>query len=171
MTIFLFSCFSPERFEPGHLPQTLPEVNTYDPNAVITVTGKVLETTGYYHEDGVDIATLIIETDKERYITYLGPVWFLTLKNAFYEKDDILIVEGSKFDFIEGEEEEEEEIEEDELRYFMLIARKVKKDDKTLYLRTKSGKPRWYKKGRLMGIERNIGKRRGLQRTVNKTEK
>ena len=165
--MFLCCCIAPKRFEPGYIPKTLPDADTYDPDTVDVVTGKVIKTTGFAIEEGLNIITLIIETgNNKRYVTYLGPAWYLTLRNVYYENDDMLTIEGSVFSFIEDEEEEEEEIEEDDLAYYLLLARKITKDDRTLFLRTKSGKPRWYRKGMMLGIERNIGRHRGLRNII-----
>lgn len=163
--LFFFSCTSlPKRFEPGYSPHTLSEIEAYNPDSVVIVTGKVVEATGFELDKELSIVTLIMEgPDKKRYMTQLGPSWYLILKDVFYEKGDRLTVEGSLLGFEEGEEEEFQEEEEEEMEYYLLLARKIEKEGKTIFLRTKSGKPRWYRKGRMIGIQKNIGKRRDLR--------
>lgn len=170
--LFLFLGCAAERFEPGYKPDTEVDNESYNVNTVISATGVVTAITGFDYEEGVSIVTLIIEDkpNKTRYMTQLGPAWFLTLLDASYEEGDMVTVTGSKLDFLEEEGEEEEQEEEEEqqqdIEYYLLLARKIKKDDKTIYFRSKSGKPKWYKKGRMLGIEKNIGKRRDLRKQI-----
>ena len=157
-------CLSSERFEPGYRPPSLSEINFYDPDTVVTVTGKVVEITGFEFEEGLPIVTLILEGEKQkRYLVQLGPAWFLKLKKASYREGDTLTVTGSLLTFPDEEEEEEEA---DDQESHLLLARKVKKGGHILLLRTKSGKPRWYRKGRMLGMEKNIGKRRDLRKKM-----
>lgn len=171
---FFLGCAIAERFERGYKPTSKDE-ETYNVDTVITITGVVSETSGFEHEDGLNTVTLVVEDEpnQKRYMTQLGPAWYLTLLGASYEEGNMVTVEGSKLDFF-GEEEEEEEMEEEEklqdVEYYLLLARKIKKDDKTVYLRSKSGKPKWYKKGRMLGIEKNIGTGRDLRKQAHKNQ-
>lgn len=171
---FFLGCSTADRFEPGYQPETEVDEEVYDPKTVITVTGIISGITGFDYEEGLNVVTVIVEDElhETRYAVQLGPAWFLTLLGAMYEVGDVVTVQGSRLNFLgeEVEEEEEEEERQQYVDYYLLMARKIKKDDKTIYVRSKSGKPKWYKRGRMLGIEKNIGVRRDLRNTIPKNQ-
>jgi hypothetical protein len=173
---FFLGCATAERFEPGYQPVSDVDTETYNVNTVISFEGMVSGVTGFDYEEGLSVVTLIVEDmpNNKRYAVQLGPAWFLTLLGASYEEGDMVAVQGSKLNFLGEEVEEEEEEEEEEklqdIEYYLLLARKIKKNDKTIYVRSKSGKPKWYRKGRMLGIEKNIGSRRDLRKQIPKSK-
>lgn len=163
LIVFVFcGCATQERFEVGYKPTIEPVDNVYNPNTVITVTGIVENTTDFDYEDGLKIASLnLVDENHKRYAVSLGPVWFLKVKNVSYQEGDKITVEGSlvNFDEEEAEEPETDDYEISEIEDYQFLARKVIKNDRMLILRSRSGKPRWFRKGILMGVRRNFGKR------------
>lgn len=168
-TLFIFCCASsPERFEPGYKPDYDFVKDLYNPKTVRTVTGTVTEVSGFDYEAGLKAVTLTLKSADEKYFEVsLGAAWYLEAKKVSYEVGDELTIEGSlvRLDAEEEVEEEEDDYENIERTdEYLLLARKITKDGKKLILRTKSGKPRWYRRGFSIGKRNNIGKRIDLGR-------
>jgi hypothetical protein len=100
----------------------------YNPATVITVTGTVEEVQQYTRGHGWRGTHLTLNTGKETLDVHLGPASFLEDKHFTFAKGDRVEVTGSKVKFGDAD---------------ALIAREVKKGDKTLVLRDADGVPQW----------------------------
>lgn len=101
----------------------------YNPATETTVKGKVDEVKQIPGpRGGPGGIHLMVKTDQETLDVHLGPATFLEKQKFTFAKGDEIQVIGSKVK-IEGKD--------------ALIAREVKKGDKTLTLRNAQGKPLW----------------------------
>ena len=101
----------------------------YDPTTETTVKGTVEEVKQISgHRDGPGGTHLILKTDKETLEVHLGPTSFLEQEKFTFAKGDQIEVIGSKVK-VGGAD--------------ALLAREVKKGDKTLTLRNAQGVPAW----------------------------
>lgn len=105
----------------------------YDPSTVVTIKGTVQEVqqgtapAGHQQMGGMGVH-LVLKTDKETQAVLVGPQSFLTQKNFSFSKGDQIEVTGSKVKYGSSE---------------AIIAREIKKGDKTLMLRNEQGIPEW----------------------------
>lgn len=101
----------------------------YDPDTATTLTGKVtavqIEPSGPGRAGGLHVT---LQSGDKQTVVHLGPTWFLEQQNFTAAKDDTLAVTGSLV--TSGEET-------------YLIAREVKKGEKSLTLRNADGIPAW----------------------------
>lgn len=101
----------------------------YDPDSVTTLTGKVtaveVEPSGPGRAGGVHVT---LQAEGKQTVVHLGPSWFLEQQGFKAAKDETLAVTGSLV--TSGEET-------------YLIAREVKKGEKSLLLRNEQGFPAW----------------------------
>lgn len=101
----------------------------YDPDSVTTLTGKVtaveMEPSGPGRAGGVHVT---LQAEGKQTVVHLGPSWFLEQQGFKAAKDETLAVTGSLV--TSGEET-------------YLIAREVKKGEKSLVLRNEQGFPAW----------------------------
>jgi DNA/RNA endonuclease YhcR with UshA esterase domain len=103
-------------------------VTRYDPATEITVTGTI-EAVQQVSRSGAWGGThLKLKTKDETLDVHLGPSKFVADKGFTFEKGDKVEVTGSKIKY-DGK--------------YALVARTVKKGDKTLTLRDASGVPLW----------------------------
>ena len=100
----------------------------YNPATVLTVTGTVDDVQQYTRGHGWRGTHLTLNTGKETLDVHLGPESFLADKQFTVAKGDRIEVTGSKVKFGDAD---------------ALIAREVKKGDKTLVLRDAAGIPQW----------------------------
>lgn len=100
----------------------------YNPATEITVTGTVAEVQQFNRGGGWGGTHLALKTDHGTLDVHLGPSRFLAEKKFTFAKGDQLEVTGSKIPYDGGE---------------ALVARLVKKGDKTLTLRDTAGIPLW----------------------------
>ena len=101
----------------------------YDPATETTVKGTVEEVKQVSGaRGGPDGAHLILKTDKETLEVHLGPTTFLEKEKFTFAKGDQIEVTGSKVKIGAAD---------------ALLAREVKKGDKTLTLRNAQGVPAW----------------------------
>jgi len=105
----------------------------YNPATEITVTGTVAEVQQYTRGGGWGGTHLTLKTDHATLDVHLGPTRFLAEEKFSFAKGDQLEVTGSKIPYGGGE---------------ALVARLVKKGDKTLTLRDAAGIPLWSRGGR-----------------------
>ncbi len=100
----------------------------YDPATEVTVTGKVEEVQQISRNGGWGGTHLTLKTKDETLDVHLGPSAFVADQGFTFAKGDQLEVTGSKTAYAgKG----------------ALVARTVKKGDKTLTLRDSSGIPLW----------------------------
>jgi hypothetical protein len=109
----------------------------YDPSTVVTVKGTIDEVQdGMMHSGqmgqmkgtdhmGMD---LVLKTDKETLTVLVGPTRFVKEKNFTFAQGDQIEVTGSKVKYNNAD---------------AVIAREIKKGDKTLTLRDEKGIPEW----------------------------
>lgn len=103
----------------------------YDPSAEITVKGRVEEvrTRG---PEGRTRTMLVIQTGDKTLNVALGPSSFLAERRFKFMNGDEVEVTGAKVDFRGNQ---------------MLLAREIKKGNKTLTLRDAQGRPKWSQEG------------------------
>lgn len=110
----------------------------YDPSTLVTVKGTVQDVqqgtapAGHQQMGGMGVH-LVLKTDKETETILVGPQGFLTQKNFSFSNGDQIEVTGSKVKYGNTE---------------AIIAREIKKGDKTLTLRNEQGIPLWSGRGR-----------------------
>lgn len=100
----------------------------YDPSTVVTIQGSVEAVNQVMGHRGAAGTHLSLKTANETVDVHVGPSWFLTQSNVAFAKGDQIEVTGSKVK-IEGKD--------------ALIAREIKKGDKTITLRNAQGIPTW----------------------------
>jgi hypothetical protein len=100
----------------------------YDPASEVTVQGTVEEVTEHTGPMGWTGTHLALKTEKETLEVHLGPSAFLAEKEFAFAMGDPVEVTGSKVK-LEGAD--------------VLLARTIKKGDKTLTLRNAAGIPMW----------------------------
>lgn len=101
----------------------------YDPATEMTLTGTVEEVKDHAHSGGRQVGIhLSVKSASGVFDVHLGPASFLKKEGAAYTKGDVVEVIGSKVPYEGGE---------------AVIAREIKKGDKTLVLRNKRGIPQW----------------------------
>ena len=105
----------------------------YDTSTVMTTKGTVQEVQQITGRRGWGGTHLTLKTEAGTFDVHLGPSGFLKQKGFNFEKGDEIEVTGSKVAFQKGE---------------AIIAREVKKRDKTLTLRDEKGYPVWSRRGR-----------------------
>ncbi|HXE75481.1 MAG TPA: DNA-binding protein [Candidatus Xenobia bacterium] len=105
-----------------------PGMPKYDPATEVTVKGTVTEVREDTSPMGWPGTHLTLKTEKETWDVHVGPSSFLAGKNVSFAKGDEVEVTGSKIKY-EGAG--------------ALLAREVKKGDKTLILRNAQGIPQW----------------------------
>jgi hypothetical protein len=108
--------------------KTQPEPR-YDPATVVDLPVVVTEVRAAAGENGLDGVRLIARTEADATIdVYLGPASFLKEFEITFAKGDRIQIIGSKVKFAGGS---------------IVLAREVRKDSSTLYLRSKNGDPYW----------------------------
>lgn len=101
----------------------------YNPGTEQRLSGEVLQVDKLTPSEGMsDGLALILRTREESIPVHLGPIWYL-------ERQDFSIVQGSRLEVIGSRVTFDGTA--------ALIAAKVKKSDKVLYLRENSGFPLW----------------------------
>ena len=109
----------------------------YDPSTVVTLKGTVQEVqqgtapAGRQQMGGMGVH-LILKTEKETETILVGPQGFLTQNNFSFSNGDEIEVTGSRVKYGTSE---------------AIIAREIKKGDKTLTLRNEQGVPAWSGRG------------------------
>lgn len=100
----------------------------YNPATEVTMKGSVeavKQLTGPQSWAGTHLS---LKTDKETIDVHVGPSWFLTQNKIGFAKDDQIEVTGSKVKFEDKD---------------ALIAREIRKGEKTITLRNAQGIPVW----------------------------
>ncbi len=105
----------------------------YDTSTEMTAKGTVQEVQQITGRRGWGGTHLTLKTEAGAFDVHLGPTAFLKQEGFSFEKGDEVEVTGSKVDYQKGE---------------AIIAREVKKGDKTLTLRDEKGYPVWSGRGR-----------------------
>ena len=101
----------------------------YDTATEATYMGSVVEVRRDYRPGMAGTGThLLVKTDDHMLDVHLGPTDFLAAQQMSFAKGDQIEVTGSKVKFGDGE---------------AIIAREVKKGDKTFTLRDAQGVPKW----------------------------
>lgn len=109
------------------------EMPMYDPATEATVKGTVERVEEHTGPMGWTGTHLVLKTEEEALEVHLGPSAFLAEKGFAFTQGDEIEVTGSRMKY-EGEE--------------ALLARTVKKGEKSLTLRNAQGIPQWSKGGR-----------------------
>lgn len=103
--------------------------NNYDLNTVETISGQVTNIDKIYPGKNISYGIkLTLNTDNGEMPVHLGPGWFIENNDIQINKDDNVIVTGSKVTY-EGSK--------------VIIAKEVTKGDQVLILRDEKGYPRW----------------------------
>ncbi|HYM11388.1 MAG TPA: hypothetical protein VEU62_11685 [Bryobacterales bacterium] len=105
----------------------------YDPTTEVTVKGTIDDVQQMAHGRRMMGTHVMLKTDAGTLDVHLGPSSFLSKKGFTLAKGDQIEVTGSKVKYSGAD---------------ALIAREVKKGDKTLTLRDKNGVPEWAGTGR-----------------------
>jgi hypothetical protein len=100
----------------------------YNPATEVTVKGSVEAVNQLTGPRGWAGTHLSLKTDEETIDVHVGPSWFLTQRKISFAKGDQIEVTGCKVKFDNGD---------------ALLAREVKKGDKTITLRNARGIPVW----------------------------
>jgi len=100
----------------------------YDPATEVTMKGTVEAVKQLAGPRGWAGTHLSLKTDAETLDVHVGPSWFLTQSKISFAKGDQIEVTGSKVKFENSD---------------ALIAREIKKGDKTITLRNAQGIPAW----------------------------
>jgi hypothetical protein len=102
----------------------------YDPATVVDLMVVVTEVRAAAGENGLDGVRLIVRTEANTNIdVYLGPSSFLKEFEITFAKGDRIQIIGSKIKLAGS---------------FIVLAREVRKDSTTLYLRGRNGEPYWH---------------------------
>lgn len=104
----------------------------YDQKTETTITGTVQDVSHPRGPNGMVGTHLELKTDAAAIEVHVGPEAFVTKQGFSFEKGDVITVTGSK-QVIQNKE--------------VLIAKEVKKGDKTLTLRNPDGTPKWSRRG------------------------
>jgi hypothetical protein len=107
-------------------------MRNYDPKSEVTLKGTVEEVKSFTGKGGWNATHLTFKADEKTFDVHLGPTAFLKQEGFEFAKGDEIEVIGSKVKFSGGE---------------AIIAREVKKNDKTLTLRDSQGIPKWSGRG------------------------
>lgn len=107
-------------------------MRNYDPKSEVTLKGTVEEVKSFTGGRGGNATHLTFKAGEETFDVHLGPTAFLKQQGFEFAKGDEIEVTGSKVKFATGE---------------AIIAREVKKNDKTLTLRDSQGIPKWSGRG------------------------
>lgn len=142
-----------ERFEMGYQPRMEPPTDVYDPNNVKTVKGQIFDLDSFMFEEEIAVVNLNIKDNNNNYyFVQVAPNWYLNTKKFIFKDGETITVTGSLVNmFPEEEEEELEENEEEEGVSQILLAREIKREGQIITLRSKDGKPLWYRRGMLRG--------------------
>ena len=100
----------------------------YDPSTVVTVQGTVEAVKQITGPRGWAGTHLTLKTESGTVDVHVGPSWFLKQKDLSFAKGDQIEVTGSKVKFENAE---------------ALLAREIKKGEKTITLRNAQGIPVW----------------------------
>ncbi|HUJ24231.1 MAG TPA: hypothetical protein VLX58_21995 [Bryobacteraceae bacterium] len=100
----------------------------YNTGAVVDVSATVIETREVPRTSPLSGVHLSVKAEGEVTDVYLGPADFLKLFEITFTKGDELRIIGSKVKFGGGH---------------VVLAREVRKDESTLYLRDQKGVPHW----------------------------
>lgn len=119
--------------QPGPGPGPRPRAPRYDTATVMTIKGTVEEVTQMTGRRGWGRTHLTLKADKGTLDVHVGPTSFIEKEGFSFAKGDELEVTGSKVAYQKGE---------------AIIAREIKKGDKTLTLRDEKGYPVWSRRGR-----------------------
>ncbi len=103
-------------------------MRNYDPSTETTVKGTVEEVKQVAGKHGWNGTHLLLKTETGRLEVHVGPSSYIGEQGFTFAKGDALEVLGSKLKLGTGE---------------ALIARQIKKGDKTLLLRNAQGIPEW----------------------------
>ena len=111
---------------------TAPVTDTpqYNTAAEFTIKGTVAEVKTHTSVQGYTDLHLIMDTEKGPMEVHLGPVAFLTKRGFEFAKGDAVVVTGSRISAADGE---------------VLVAREIRKNEKTLTVRNARGNPVWPK--------------------------
>jgi|SRR5579864_716 len=100
----------------------------YNPATEITVKGSVEAVNQQTSAQGWGGTHIILKTEKETFDVHVGPSWFLTEHNFSLAKGDQIEVTGSKVTIGDTD---------------ALVAREIKKGEKSVTLRNAQGVPAW----------------------------
>lgn len=100
----------------------------YDPKNEETIKGRVLKVLRIQFPDNDCYLVAVVTTSNGDYLENLGPVWFADENNIMIKAGDTIEVKGSKFK-TNGR--------------YIIIAAEVKKDDRSMTLRSASGATQW----------------------------
>ena len=100
----------------------------YDPATVVAMMATVTEVREVPQGSPLSGVHLVVKTERETIEVYLGPANFLKEMAVHFANNDRLQINGSKVKLRVG---------------FIILAREVRKDSSTLYLRDQSGTPNW----------------------------
>jgi len=103
-------------------------MRNYDPGTEVTVKGSVEEVTQQAGQRGWSGTHLTLKGDNETFDVHVGPSWFVSQNQFSFAKGDQIEVTGSKVKLGAGN---------------AILAREIKKGDKTLVLRNAQGIPQW----------------------------
>jgi DNA/RNA endonuclease YhcR with UshA esterase domain len=121
------------QMQPGSGPGSRMRAPRYDPSTVMTAKGTIQEVQQITGRRGWGGTHLTLKTEAGTFDVHLGPASFLKEEGFSFEKGDEVEVKGSRVAYQKGE---------------AIIAREVKKGDKTLKLRDEKGYPVWSRRGR-----------------------
>jgi hypothetical protein len=160
-----YGCFNTaERFEKGYKEEDIePIKDVYDQNKVQLITGRIFDLNPIIFEDEINVINLnMMGNDGYHYYVHVAPGWFLQANRITFEEGELITVIGSVTDLNyndEGEEKEEDEaIQDSSNASYIIIAREVRKEGRTLTARTLGGEPLWYRQGKLRGRQLFIEK-------------
>ena len=110
---------------------------SYDFQTTETLNGEIISLDSFPSRQGFSGTHLMVQTDKETIEIHLAPSWFLAERDFELTPQDKITVIGSRID-IDGQE--------------AIIAREIKKGDRTLILRNRDGFPVW-RRGQIPTID------------------
>ena len=110
---------------------------SYDFQTTETLNGEVISLDSFPSRQGFAGTHLMVQTDKETIEVHLAPSWFLAERDFELTPQDKITVIGSRIN-VDGQE--------------AIIAREIKKGDRTLTLRDRDGFPVW-RRGQIPTID------------------
>jgi len=101
----------------------------YDPASVVDVEATVLEVRDApQNKTSAKGIFLLVKTERETIDVYVGPADFLKDFDIVFARGDRVQIIGSRVRSGEG---------------YLILAREVRRRERTLYLRTRNGEPNW----------------------------
>ncbi len=181
ISVFGLPACKKKPFTPGYNP---PEslFTEYDPKKEITFTGEIVQKVGLMRNTQIPSTTIQVRADDGReYLVALGPDWYLSMMGYKFLPGVKIEVTGAVYmkemqemapDGMDSEDMFDEETPNDLLK--IILARKIKKTNKAIKLRDKTGRPMWYKKGRAIGqriyLEKIIKEKKEEQEKLKQNE-